>query len=135
MQESREETPTTRNGIMTILLALIMAVSSLPAAVMGEPVTVIATSYSCDNHPDNRMFPCGQTRWGYDPLQPGAACPTTWAHRTLYIERIGIRRCDDTGRHDYLTVGGYTRPHIDARMGFDEAVQWGIQTTSVWILD
>ena len=114
---------------MTVLLALIMAVSSLPAAVMGEPVTVIATSYSCADHPDNRMFPCQQTRWGYDPLQPGAACPTTWAHTAIYVPKRGVMTCDDSGAYDAL----YGLPHLDIRVGsYDEAIAFGIREMVVY---
>lgn len=95
-------------------------------------ITVIATAYSCADHPDNPMFPCNTTRWGYDPLQPGAACPPDWAHRAISVPTRGILTCDDTPLHSTL----YGLPHVDIRVGsHEEAVQWGIREIEIeWIV-
>lgn len=95
-------------------------------------ITVIATAYSCDDHHDNPMFPCNTTRWGYDPLQPGAACPPDWAHRAIYVPSWGILTCDDTPLHSTL----YGLPHVDIRArSHEEAVQWGIREVPIqWIV-
>lgn len=116
---------------MTALLALYLAVVAIPAAAPLEPVEVWATAYSCDA--ESPMFPCNTTRWGNDPLLPGIACPIAWAHQKLYIPRIGERSCDDTGKWEFLTVDGYTRPHVDLRLAtYDEAIRFGIREIVVY---
>ena len=110
------------------MTAFVLGVLAM-AGVVLTPVIVTATAYTCENHPDNRMYPCNTTRWGYDPLQPGAACPTTWAHTAIYVPKRGVMTCDDSGAYDTL----YGLPHVDIRMGsHEEAVQWGIREIVVY---
>lgn len=66
-----------------LLLALLSLPATITAAVPLEPVPVLATSYTCQDHPANAMFPCSQTRWGADPATDGMACPScgrVWAY-------------------------------------------------------
>ena len=110
------------------MTAFVLGVLAM-AGVVLTPVTVTATAYSCENHPNNRMYPCNTTRWGYDPLQPGAACPPQWAHTAIYVPKRGVMTCDDSGRYDSL----YGLPHVDIRVtSHDEAVQWGIREIVIY---
>lgn len=114
-----------------LLLALLALPPSIAAAVPLEPVRVWSTAYSCDA--ESPMYPCNTTRWGNDPLSEGVACPVLWAHQKLYIASFGVQSCDDSGKWDFLTVDGYTRPHIDIRMGsHGDAVAWGIRDIVVY---
>jgi hypothetical protein len=119
---------------MTALLALLLSLPvSVAAAVPLEPIYTTATSYTCQDHPSNRMFPCGTTRWGADPLTDGMACPVLWARVGLFVPGRGVLTCDDSGRYDSL----YGLPHLDIRVGsYDEAIVFGIREVVVyrWIV-
>lgn len=117
---------------MTALFAFLLTVASIPAAVL-EPIPTTATAYTCQDHPANRMFPCGTTRWGADPTTEGMACPPEWARMALFVPGRGVLTCDDTPRHSTL----YGLPHIDIRArSYDEAIAWGIKEIVIyrWIL-
>lgn len=109
--------------------AFIPFIAPAPMEPPPPPITVVATAYSCDNHPDNPMFPCNTTRWGYDPYQPGAACPPDWAHIAISVPGRGVMVCDDTPLHSTL----YGLPHVDIRViSHEEAVQWGIREIQIY---
>jgi hypothetical protein len=116
-----------------LLLALLALPPTIAAAVPLEPVPVLATSYTCQDHPANNMFPCNTTRWGVDPAMDGMACPSDWARMGLFVPTQGLLTCDDSSRHDTL----YGLPHVDLRVvTYDEAVTWGIKEIVVyrWIV-
>lgn len=92
------------------------------------------SSYSCDNHPDNPMHPCGKFRDGStpDPSLHGlvAACPLERLGQSVWVDGWGVLRCVDTPRTPY--VDGMA--HIDVFTTFPEAEVWGIQTRRIqWI--
>lgn len=114
---------------MTAFLAALALAHTLAAAVPLEPVEVIATSYTCQDHPSNAMFPCNTTRWGADPLTEGMACPVLWARMGFFVPGRGVLTCDDSGRYDSL----YGLPHLDIRVGsYDEAVAFGIRRMVIY---
>lgn len=95
---------------MTLVGAFFMA---QPLHAEGEEgIQVVMTAYTCENHPNNPMYPCGPLRWGGRHSSPGMACPVGWKNRYFEVPGYGIRRCDDTGRYD--TWDGL--PHIDVRV-------------------
>ena len=115
---------------MTALLALLLSLPvSVAAAVPLEPIRTTGTAYTCQDHPANRMHPCGTTRWGADPLTDGMACPPQMARMGLFVPGRGVLTCDDSGRYDSL----YGLPHLDIRVGsYDEAVAFGIREIVVY---
>lgn len=75
----------------------------------------------------------GQARWTGQPPVVGVtvACPVAWRGEKVYIEGIGVRWCEDTGRDDYIDG----QPHIDVFMNSrQEALNHGIQQLRVWRL-
>lgn len=76
--------------------------------------TAIVTGYSND-------FANGPTRWApYNNPKAGVtvACPESWKNEVLYIETVGIRKCEDTPREGYIEG----KPHID--IYFDKSNKW-----------
>lgn len=96
---------------------------------------VYATGYSCQPHSNNPMTNspgmCQITRWGYDPHQPGMACPVEWAERLFDVPGFGVLRCDDTPRHGWIDG----LPHIDIRMSYQDAWAWGVRYIEVEATD
>jgi 3D (Asp-Asp-Asp) domain-containing protein len=75
----------------------------------------------------------GVTRSGaWTTLGRTVACPYSWTKQGLWIEieGIGVRKCEDTGRYDYLEG----LPHIDVYVGnLQEANRWGYRRVSIWV--
>ena len=114
------------------MTAFVLGVLAM-AGVVLTPVEVVATAYSCENHPDNRMHPCNTTRWGNDPHLPGIAAPPEWRAATLYVPRYGVLVVDDTGRYHTLNIDGTERVHVDIRMStYDAAIRYGIRRVVVY---
>ena len=107
----------------------LLAVLAIVATLYGTPTQSVITAYSCQPHVNNPMV-CGTTRWGYDPLTSGAACPVLWRERKIIVDGV-VYRCDDTPRHDYI----YGLPHIDLRLPtYEQAVNHGIQEKTIFLL-
>jgi hypothetical protein len=91
----------------------------------------VISAYSCDQHPRNRMYPCGPFRDGTAPHRGlhgvVAACPLEWLGDSVTVEGYGVVRCVDTPRNGWYGDS----PHIDLFMNFDAAIQWGIQERTV----
>lgn len=106
----------------------------------GEQISVIATRYTCDPHPDNSMNPgppppgmCQVTRWGRNPYNTvGMACPVEWRGQRYYVPDIGrVLECDDTGAYDYLRG----LPHIDVRvLRWEQAAGYGLRQIEIYSL-
>jgi hypothetical protein len=95
----------------------------------SESVRAYVSAYTCQQVAANPMFPCNTTRWGNDPFTHGAACPESWAWKSVQVGGVWYV-CDDTPRHSY--VNGL--PHIDLRLStYAAAVRWGIQTIEIQV--
>lgn len=104
------------------------AVVAPPASTQTQTILVIATNYTCENHPLNPMYPCGPLRWGGDIWSAGMACPVQWKDRWFRVPGYGTLRCDDTGAYDYWDG----LPHIDIRVAtYDGAMRFGVQRMEI----
>lgn len=123
---------------MTALLALYLTVVAIPAAAPDPPqppVYAYTSAYSCDSHPDNRMYPCDAFRDGSTPHSDlhglVAACPLDRLGQRVRVAGVGVVKCVDTPRNGW--VDGMV--HIDVFMGYGEAVGWGIREVEIeWIV-
>lgn len=118
----------------TLIVALFVAGViwvCLPRLSQGQTagITVIATMYTCDNHPRNPMYPCGPLRWGGNRNSAGMACPVSWRNRKMEVPGYGVLRCDDTGAYD--TWNGL--PHIDIRVSsYEQAAAFGFRRMVIY---
>ena len=111
------------------LAALLWVMVPTGTQGQGEGILVTATAYTCDNHPDNPMYPCGQLRWGGNIYGPGLACPVAWRNQYYVVPGYGTLRCDDTGAYDYYNG----LPHIDIRVSsYEHAYAFGIQRMTIY---
>jgi hypothetical protein len=123
----------TKAVIVALLVATVLWLGSARHS-WGEVQSfdVVMTAYTCEPHPQNPMHPCGRLRWGGDLNSPGMACPPEWRNRLFDVPGSGVRRCDDTGRYDYLAG----LPHIDVRVPtLAEARQRGVQRVTITAVD
>lgn len=108
------------------VLAMITVWLGTPQQVRAEGGVeeVVATAYTCEVNPANRMHPCGPLRWGGDVHGQGMACPVAWRGRTFDVPSWGILTCDDTQEIDVL----HGLPHVDIRVPtLAEAQNWGMR--------
>lgn len=114
---------------MLCLAAVLWVMVPTNTQGQGEGILVTATAYTCDNHPNNPMYPCGPLRWGGDKWGPGMACPVSWKNQYYVVPGFGTLRCDDTGAYDYY----YGRPHIDIRVStYEYAYAFGVQRMTIY---
>jgi hypothetical protein len=110
-------------------------ITPAPIEPPPPPLSGYVSGYSCDNHPNNPMYPCGLFRDGSTPHEGlhglVAACPLERLGQSVWVEGWGVLRCVDTPRHGW--VNGME--HIDVFTAFPIAKGWGIQTPPIeWIV-
>jgi len=121
------------------MTALLLALLSLPATITAavvppQPVYGYVSAFSCDDHQNNTMYPCGAFRDGSTPHSDlhglVAACPLERLGQRVRVAGIGVVECRDTPRNGW--VNGME--HIDLFMGYEDALRWSIQTVEIeWI--